>query len=103
MNDIVFVEQNASLLQNLAETSKRKKLLDKQEKELKEALLPLMEDNGITSINTDFITISYIAESETVDIDKSRFKAEAPEEYHKILDTYNKRVTKKAHLRFTAK
>lgn len=103
MNEIVFAENYAAQLQSLAEVSKRKKLLDKQEKELKEELLPLMEEHGITSINTDYLTISYIGESETVDLDKSRLKAEDPERYNALLNDYNKRVMKKAYLRFNAK
>lgn len=103
MNEITFVENNLPTLQMLAEVSKRKKLLDLQEKELKEALQPLMEEHGITSINNEFITVSYVPESESVDIDKKTWKAEDPDGYNKVFSEYNRRTKRKAHIRFNAK
>ena len=105
MNEIVFAEENRALLQTLADVAKAKKACEQKEKELKEQLLPLMEEHGVASIDNDFIRISYVPKGEdSVDIDKSKLKMDAPEVYNDLLANYPKKVVgKKAHLRFTPK
>lgn len=105
MNEIVFAEENRALLQNLADVAKTKKACEQKEKELKEELLPLMEKHGVTSIDNDFIRISYVPKGEdSIDIDKAKLKMNDPDLYNSMVADYPKKVAgKKAHLRFTPK
>ena len=103
MNEVVFAEQNVALLENLAEVSRRKKLLDQQEKEIKARLLPLMEEHGVKSIDNDIIQITYVGGTESVAIDTSALRAEEPDLYNELMEKYNKRTKRSAYLRFKAK
>ena len=103
MNEVVFAEQNKALLENLAEVSRRKDRLEQQEKEIKARLLPLMEEHGVEFIDNEIIRITYVRGSETVGIDTNALRAEDPELYNDILNKFNKRTKRSAHVRFKAK
>ena len=91
------------MIQRLAEVSKRKKLLEKQENEVKEALLPLMEEHGVESIDNELIRISYVGPSESTSVDTTKLRNEMPDLYEDIMSKYPKTTKRKAHLRFNTK
>lgn len=104
MNELQrFEEKNLAVFQQLADISKAKEQLEKEEKDLKEALLIQMENHGVTSIDNDIIRISYVAESESVTLDVKELLADAADTYHALEQKYNKRTKKKAYIRITAK
>lgn len=98
-----FEQNHIELLKNFAEVTKQEKELKRQIDEFKETLLPLMEQAGVVNIKNDFITISYIAESESVALDTKAIKLDDPFLYHDLMDKYNKRTHRKASLRVSAK
>lgn len=98
-----FEKKNMVLFQELADVSKMKKAIEQKESEAKEKLLEAMEKNGIVSIDNDIIQISYIAGTESVALDSKALKLDDPNLFHKLMDKYNKRTTRKPYLRFKAK
>ena len=103
MNEITFVEQNLALIERLAEVSRRKKLLEKQENEVKDELLPLMEKHGVESIDNDLLRITYVGASESTSLDTTKLRNEMPDLYEDIMAKYPKTSKRKAHLRFNVK
>lgn len=103
MNEVVFVEENRAMIERLAEVSRRKKLLEQQENEVKDKLLPLMEKHGVESIDNDIIRISYVGASESTSLDTTKLRNEMPDLYTDMMGKYPKTTKRKAHLRFNVK
>lgn len=76
--------------QNYAAVVNQKKEIEKREKEIKEQLLELMEYHGVKKIDNEILTLTYIAESKTVNVDWKAVKAEEPEVYEELLNDFPK-------------
>lgn len=88
MNDLIKIENGVSLLNadvsnKIAEFERQMKLIEEQEKALKEAIKAEMEARGILKIEdtTNGMTISYIAPTFRETFDGKKFKAEHSEMY----------------------
>lgn len=75
------------------------KKLEKQRTEMLEKIKLLMEENMITSIETDNFKITYVAPIEKESIDVKKLKDEQPE----IADKYTKKTITKSQIRFKLK
>lgn len=64
-----------------------------------------MKENGITSINNDYVTISYVpATPGKPKLDEKTWKAEDPDGWHKVFNVYNTMSgAKKGYVRITTK
>lgn len=101
----LFEQKYLSACQQLADAVKQKKLIEDQEKKVKEQLEKVMDEYGIKSLENDFIKFTRVAENpgkQTIDIDK--MKKEEPNLYDELLEDYPK-VTgkKKAYVMFKVK
>lgn len=76
------------------------KELTERKKELETGLKQLMEENGCKSFKSDILTISYVAESETIKFDEKRFAAERPKLYKQYLTA---KSVKSSSIRITSK
>ena len=84
MNDIIKIE-NGHLAAQTIEYIRATEARMKKEKEdydaFKRELLKAMEGNGITKIDTDTVTVSYIGATTRETFDSKAFKADMPELY----------------------
>lgn len=65
----------------LAEFEKQVKAIQLEETALKQALLEEMRSRGIVKLETDDLTIAYIAPTDRESFDSKRFRAENPNLY----------------------
>lgn len=92
MNELIQFE-NGHLAEKAVEYIRATEARMKKEKEdydaFKRELLKAMEGNGITKIDTDTVTVSYIGATTRETFDSKAFKADMPElygEYTKFSD-----------------
>lgn len=100
-NEVIkFEEKYVEKFNQLSELKKQK---DALEKSVKEELEKAMDVYGVTSVKTDKITITRVAESVTTSIDLKSLEEAEPDCYKGLLEDYPKVTTKKAYVRFTVK
>ena len=104
MNDLIRVRDNTVLLDaeaslKIAEFERQMKAIKKAEDDLKERILAEMESKNILKVETDDVTISYIAPTDRETFDSKRFKFDHPETY----DDYVKMSPVKASVRIKVK
>ena len=104
MDNLIRIEQNTALLNpevssQLAEFERMANEIKDQQKKLKDKILAEMEEYGILKIETDELTISYIAESSRETFDSKAFRKDNPDLY----DEYVKIGTVSASVRMKLK
>lgn len=86
MADLIKFENGNSILDmavsnQIAEFERAMKAIKEQEEALKETIKAEMEAKGILKIETDGMTISYIAPTTRETFDNRKFKADNPDMY----------------------
>lgn len=84
MNDIIKIENGhlaAQTIEYIRVTEARMKKEKEDYDAFKRELLKAMEGNGITKIDTDTVTVSYIGATTRETFDSKAFKADMPELY----------------------
>lgn len=99
----LFEEKNLAVFKQLSEFKKQQDAMKEQEKKLKDALMKSMEEYGIKSFKNDYVSISYIDESETESLDLKAFKEKEPELYEDLKKDYIKVRHTSAYIKITAK
>ena len=104
MDNLIVVEQNTALLKpeiasKLAEFERMAKEIKSKYDELKQRILAEMEEHGILKIDTDELTITYVAETSRETFDSKTFRKENPDLY----DEYVKISTVSASVRMKVK
>lgn len=104
MDKLIRVEQNTALLNpeassKLAEFERQAKQIKAQEDELKQRILAEMEEHGILKIDTDELTITYVAPTNRETFDSKAFRKDNPDLY----DEYVKISTVSASVRIKVK
>ena len=94
-NEVVLGEAAKRELKKLQEFQITLQEMRNTETELKEALYDAMEAAGIKKLETDFVTITYIAPTISTTIDTRKLKEELPE----VADAYSKSSAKKGYVR----
>lgn len=84
---------------NIAEFEKQVKALKEKEDALKKAILSEMETKGLIKVETEDLTITYVAETTRESLDTKALREELPA----IYDTYAKISPVKASLRIKTK
>ena len=78
-NDNAVLVQSASAM--LAEFERQVKEIEAKQKELKQRILEEMEANGILKIDTDELSISYVAPTSRESFDSKAFRKDNPDLY----------------------
>ena len=104
MDNLIIIEQNTALLNpevasQLAEFERVANEIKDKQKKLKDKILAEMEERGILKIETDELTITYIAESSRETFDGKAFRKDNPDLY----DEYVKIGTVSASVRMKLK
>lgn len=94
MDKLIRIEQNTALLNpnvssKLAEFERMAKEIKAKQDELKQRILAEMEMHGILKIETDELTITYVAPTSRETFDSKAFRKDNPDlydEYVKITD-----------------
>ena len=86
MDDIIRIEDGNAILDpdaaaRFAEFERQAKRIKKAEDELKKAVLAAMERHNVIKLDTDELSISYVAATERETFDTKRFRAENPDTY----------------------
>lgn len=104
MNDLITMQDGAWLLSSYAaeqiaaiETTIKK--AKEQEDAMKTAILAAMEEHGIIKLDTDAVTITYVAPTTRETLDGKALRADFPEVY----DAYAKLSPVKASVRIKVK
>ena len=97
--DDMKIAELAEIERVIADAKRMKEDAEAREKEIKDAIIKAMEDNGIKTFECDTMRITYVAPSESKTVDAARIKKEMPE----IAAQYEKIVRKQASLRITVK
>ena len=87
-----FEEQNLQVFQQMRDITQQVKQLKDQENEIKEHLKQAMEHHDIKKIDNEYVTVTYIAESETVKVDWKQVQIEEPEFHKELLEDFTVRT-----------
>ena len=91
MDNLIKVENNTALLNpevsiKLAEFERMAEEIKAKQKELKEKILAEMEKRGILKIETDELTINYIAPYSKESFDSKAFRKDNPDLYDQYVN-----------------
>lgn len=96
-NDIVLLDSEVS--SRIADFERQMKLIKEQEDGLKQMILEEMESKGIVKIDTEDLTINYIAPTDRETFDSKSFKAD----HQDLYDEYIKMTPVKSSIRLKVK
>lgn len=104
MNELITINGNLAILdgataQKVAEFEKLAKEVKEKEDELKKAILAEMESKGIIKLDTDDLTITYVAATDRETLDSKTLRTELPD----IYDAYVKISPVKSSIRVKLK
>lgn len=104
MNSLITIENgnavlNAEISLQIAEFERQVKSIKAQEETLKKAILKAMEDNNIIRLETDDITVSYVASTDRETLDSKSLRNDLPD----IYDEYIKITKVKPSIRIKVK
>ena len=94
-----FKSQQLAVLQQIASLITTKKQIEAQEKELKDKLKEAMEQYDVKKFESDILNITYVAESNSTQLDSAKVKKLHPE----IVSECSKAVKKSAYIKVTVK
>ena len=104
MNDLITIKDGNALLDvetsaKIAEFERKMKEIKEAEDALKQGILKEMEQKGILKVETEEMTISYVAPTDRETFDSKRFKFDHPD----MFDEYVKMSPVKASVRIKVK
>lgn len=104
MNDLITIKDGNALLDvetsaKIAEFERKMKEIKEAEDALKQGILKEMEQKGILKVETEEMTISYIAPTDRETFDSKRFKFDHPD----MFDEYVKLTPVKSSVRIKVK
>lgn len=94
-----FENTQMVVIEKITDIITKKKELEKQEKNLKEKLKTAMEKYNIKKFESDFLNITYVAETTATSIDSAKLKKKYPE----IADECSKISDRSAYVKVTVK
>ena len=104
MNDLIRMDDGLAVLDGdaevmLAELEEKLKALKEVEDEIKKKIITEMEEKGIIKVETERITITYLASTDRESFDSKQFRADNPD----LFDSYVKMTPVKASVRLKLK
>lgn len=104
MNDLITITNGTAVLDSdiasrIADFERKLKDIKEAEEKLKQGILEEMQEKGILKIETEEMTISYIAPTDRETFDSKRFRAE----HEDLFDEYVRMSPVKASVRIKVK
>lgn len=86
MNDLIAInngiaELDGEVIIKIASFEKQAKLIKEQEEKLKAAIMAEMEAKGVIKLDSDVLSITYVAETTREALDTKTFREELPDLY----------------------
>lgn len=97
---IPFEEKHLAALTALRDMEDAKRDLEDKISEVKSQIADAMEEYGVTSVKTSFMTIIKTKDSESVSLDTKKFKEEYPKVYDKYFKLFPKVTKRKGSVQF---
>lgn len=97
---IPFEEKHLAALTTLRDMEDAKRDLEDKISEAKSQIAEAMEEYGVTSVKTSFMTIIKTKDSESVSLDIKKFKEEYPKVYDKYFKLFPKVTKRKGSVQF---
>ena len=94
-----FQTKALAVMQQIADLDKQKKLLEAQDKEVRQELQRCMDEYGIKSFENEILKITYIEPTTRTTLDSARLKKELPA----VAEKYSKRSLVKGTVRIEVK
>lgn len=82
-------EKAIAIMKTIADIAKQKDVLDKKDKEVREALKTKMAEFDVKSFKSDILDVTYVAPTTKTTIDSKKLKEEQPKIYAKYSKTSN--------------
>lgn len=95
----IFETQTASIIKEIADIVTQKKVLEEQEKAMKETLKEAMEQYDVKSFDNEVIKVTYVAPTTSLSIDSAKLKKNYPD----IAKECSKTSDKSAYVKITVK
>lgn len=104
-NELTFEQRHMMAFLELRNNERQMEVLKERSETIREQLVKGMEENGIKSIDNEYVTITYVAPTEgKPKLDEKTWKAEDPDGYRKVFNMYNKMSGKRqAYVRIKTK
>ena len=101
----VFEQKHLMMFLELRNLANEVKAKEERMEAIKGVIKKGMEENGITSISNDYVTISHVPASPgKPKLDEKSWRAEDPEGYEKVFNKYNKMSgQKRGYIRIVTK
>lgn len=96
-----FEEKNLAAFKALADLKAQIKALEDQQEKVKQGIQNAMEHYGVTQFKNEYVTISYVPESQSETIDLKALQAQEPDLYAELLEDYRKVTKRKGYVRFS--
>lgn len=102
---LIFEQKHMMAFLELRNLQKSIDAAEDRMKEIRETLLKGMEENGIKSIDNEYVTISHVNGTPgKPKLDEKAWRAEDPEGYNKVFQKYNKMAgARRASVRIVTK
>ena len=94
-NGVVVIAEE--VIREFHEFQLLKDKMDLKEKEVKEALLKAMEENGVKKFENNFVKIAYTAPTTRTDVDRDKLKEQG------LFEMFTKKTPVKASVKLTWK
>lgn len=95
----LFKTKHIAILNGISDLVLKKKKIEEDEKQMKELLKTAMEKYGIKKLDSDVVTITYVAATTSVSVDTAKLK-----KYHpKIAEECSKTSSKSAYIKIDTK
>lgn len=95
----LFQSKAIAVMQGIAELDRQKKMLEAQDKNLRQELQEAMDKYGVKKFENDILKITYVEPTTRTTIDSARLKKELPA----VADKYSKTSQVKASVRIEVK
>ena len=98
-----FNSEAMIIMKDIAGIAQTRKTLEQHDKELRATLLKLCEKYGVKTIDNDFVKITKVDGSESVNVDLKKLQKMDGELYADLLEEYPKITKRKAYMRIVPK
>ena len=99
----VFEQNNMMAFLELQALERQSEEIEARKAEVRGILTNGMEQYGITSIDNDIVTITYVSPSESTTLDTKKLRAQEPKTYNDLMKQYAKTTKRRGYVKIKVK